>query len=381
MSLTTTETAGEEKTTYKGAIEALLTALRTANEERQRNLTALNELRRDYDALEGQRDASVTVARENVATETGARNTREAELDQTEAAHVARVQQLEADLNAKNAEIARVQQELTAQIEALRKQNDVLTAINQQQADELAALRNESFDVADGEIRWVDHRSRTVWINLGRADSLPLNMTFSVWGQDANGVNRGAPKATIEVSQVADDHLGQARIVVDDAANPILPGDVISTPLWHPGRTLHVALAGEFPRDADGNSTRELVRQLVAISGGTIDAEVAEDGQVTGELSIETRYLIWGGEPLGDPEQVAPHSSLRAQADRFGVQILNLEKFLDYVGYGGTLEGVRYGLGSDPNDFLDRDGEQRVSGGTTSGLFRERRPPASAYDQ
>ena len=51
---------------------------------------------------------------------------------------------------------------------------------------QLEDVKKETFEVADGEITWVNQRNGTVWINLGRADSLGRQTSFSVYAADTN---------------------------------------------------------------------------------------------------------------------------------------------------------------------------------------------------
>jgi hypothetical protein len=81
----------------------------------------------------------------------------------------------------------------------------------------------------------VDQRSRTVWINLGRADGLDRQTAFGVYSGDADEMGKAKKKATIEVTKITGDHSAEARITEDKAADPITPGDKVFTPLWSPG--------------------------------------------------------------------------------------------------------------------------------------------------
>ena len=146
-------------------------------------------------------------------------------------------------------------------------------------------------------IAWVNLRERMVWVNLGTADKLRPQVTLSVYDKGATKVAQGDSKGSIEVLRVIEPHLAEACIVDDQVSNPILPGDVVHTPAWRPGRAVHFALAGVLDVTDDGKSDRELVVNLIHRNGGEIDAELKDDGTIQGQLTSETRYLLQGIKP------------------------------------------------------------------------------------
>ena len=143
-----------------------------------------------------------------------------------------------------------------------QRQADItsLNKIVKNQSETIIEMRDEPFEVADGRITWVNQGSATVWINLGLADGLRRQTLFSVYDMAENGVSRSERKASIEVTKVLDQHLAEARIVYDAAADPILPGDQVFSPAWRPGRKVRFALAGMFDIDGDQRSDRDLIR-------------------------------------------------------------------------------------------------------------------------
>ena len=81
----------------------------------------------------------------------------------------------------------------------------------QRQGEELDKLKGETIEVPDGEIRWVDQGSGTVWINLGSADGLKQQTTFSVYPMDLTNLAKANKKASIEVTQIRGATLGRKR--------------------------------------------------------------------------------------------------------------------------------------------------------------------------
>ncbi|MCA9124182.1 MAG: hypothetical protein H6822_20130 [Planctomycetaceae bacterium] len=263
------------------------------------------------------------------------------------------------------------------------------------QKETITELRDEPFEAPDGRIAWVNQASRTVWVNLGMADGLRRQTTFSVYDHDAMNVAPGAGgvpddeeaskrkvderKGMIEITRVIDQHLSEARIVSDYTADPILPGDQIFSPAWKPGRKVRFALVGFMDIDGDGRSDRDLVRNIIAMGGGVIDAEVHDDGVFEGELSANTRYLVRGDDPDGgDTKLLTSHSNMIKLAEDQGIQEISLLMLLDLMGYKAEVRTVGLGKNADPLQFKaePEEGRARTStSGNVSEVFKERRPP------
>jgi hypothetical protein len=247
----------------------------------------------------------------------------------------------------------------------------------------IAELQGEVAAPPDGAITEVDQRLGMVWINLGEADGLKRQVSFSVYSQDNNGVAKGNRKAAIEVVQVLGPHSAQARILEDQIKDPIIRGDQIYTPLWQPGRPERFALAGLMDIDGDGKSDRDMVRELIRMNGGVIDAEIDEAGQQIGQLSYETRYVVLGGDAASDPAA----GKMKSQAEDLGIAVLSLNKFLDHVGWKNTNQTLLYNAGRH-RDFKgpEPDGGRQPARGYTSETFRPRhprepaRPKVSTFD-
>lgn len=260
----------------------------------------------------------------------------------------------------------------------LKKLGDVVT----DQKRRIEELRDEPFEVADGRITWVNQEAGTVWINLGLGDGLRRQTLFSVYDIEDNGVTRAERKASIEVTKVLDQHLAEARIVSDVPSDPILPGDQVFSPAWRPGRKVRFALAGFLDVDGDRKSDREMIRSLLMASGAAIDAEVHDDGTVEGELTASTRYLVRGDRPTdtSDSKVLAAFTSITQQAQQLGVETIQLDKLLSWMGYKLEARTVGLGESADPLQFKAEaeGGKARTSTGNVSGKFRERTPPSPA---
>lgn len=267
-----------------------------------------------------------------------------------------------------------------------QRQADIkkLNTVIEDQSKTIVEMRDEPFEVADGRITWVNQGSATVWINLGLADGLRRQTMFSVYDMAENGVSRSERKASIEVTKVLDQHLAEARIVHDVPADPILPGDQVFSPAWRPGRKIRFALAGKLDIDGDRKSDRDLIRNLLTMSGAVIDAEVHDDGSVEGELSTSTRYLVRGDRPTegSDNKSLAAYSSMIGKAGEYGVEIIPIDKLLSWMGYNPEVRTLGLGKSADPTQFKipPPEGKARESAGNVSGKFRERQPPQRGKD-
>ena len=219
-----------------------------------------------------------------------------------------------------------------------------------------------------------------VHIDRGSAHGLRLQTRFSVWdseelasaywsqknmeikkeAEDA-GESSGAsitahpqygPKGNVEVVQILGPKQALCRITMSQNTRPILAGDKIYSPLFNRGQTMHVALVGSFDMTGRGTNDRELLKHIITSRGGEIDVEVNDEGQVTGEITPKTMWLVMGtgtseDENLSDEddEDDLPQESefakrikeeattLQAEAKRLGVQIIDQEKFYSFLGY------------------------------------------------
>ncbi len=228
----------------------------------------------------------------------------------------------------------------------------------QHQIQNLNAERKDepgSFEVADGQIIYVNQNG-TAMINLGTADSLRRQVTFSVYDADKHDAAKATKKGSIEVTRLLGDHMAEVRITKDDETNPILTGDNIYSQVWHRGKALHFALTGVIDFDGDGQSDLQLARDLIALNGGIVDAYLGDDGKVQGEITANTRYLVLGDVPnsalRGNMQQ--GYHEMSKTASLLGVQTITLPEFIDQMGYKPQDRTVHLGTGASARDFPPR---------------------------
>lgn len=257
------------------------------------------------------------------------------------------------------------------------KKVDYFRKLYEERTDQLEQATKQEFEVAEGEIRWVNQRNGTVWINLGQSDNLQRHVSFSVYNADTNDVTKAAKKASIEVTQILGEHLAEARIVEDVISDPIMPGDVIYTPLWRPGEQQHIALAGDMDIDGDGKSDLKLLLDVISMNNAVADLYVDDNGKRVGKLATTTRFLALGNEPeikKGDKgdDAVKLYSQVQRDAKQLGIKTITLNDLLKRMGFKNETHVVRFGAGLNLDDFKPRlpDGRQKVSSGNLSPLYQ-----------
>jgi hypothetical protein len=218
------------------------------------------------------------------------------------------------------------------------------------------------------------NQNGTVWINLGTADSLRRRVTFSVFDADRHDAAKADKKASIEVTQVLDNHMAEARVTQDNPINPILTGDNIYSQVWHRGKKLHFALTGVIDVDNDGVNDLQLARELIDLNGGVVDAYLKDDGKIEGEITANTRYLVLGDVPNTAVKAVMTQGfhEMSKTASSLGVQSISLPQFIDQMGYKPQDRTVQLGKGAKASDFPPRP--EKGAGPATSPASNRPRP-------
>lgn len=354
------DTQGER--THKVAINTLWQRAKDLEDER-------NKIRGEFDALQKnlldlQRQYQVQVDTQN-AGRVKAEGDLSASIknkDEEVRAKQKRIDELTQAANEAATDLENEKAARAAEVKKLENEMATLKKINDKLTEEIDKITKTSFEVADGEIRWVDNQNGRVWINLGEADNLPKRTTFSVYTKSHNGVARGSDdiKGAIEVTRIIDAHTAEARIIKDDLYQPISRGDPIFTPIWSPGRKENFSFVGIIDLDGDGKSDRQKLHELVAGAGATIDNEVDDDGKrirylkfpndfvdhgegVPG-IDVNTKFLVVGEIPdialaAKDEDKdritrILKHrKALGDEAKQQGVRVVNLNDFLSWIGY------------------------------------------------
>lgn len=329
-------------------VDKLLQAYGATEEERAniaKNLNEQNEkvlsLETQYDAKENQHRDARLKAEADLQDLIKNRDELLAAKDKEVDDWRKKYQDTRADLDNRNEELKKARERHAEEITRLE-------GINNKLNDDLDQLKQQTFEVADGYVRRVDYGANRVWVSLGRADHVRERITFSVYDRDNSALGRGQSdiKGTIEITQVIDDHLSEAKITSDSLTRPMTPGDQIYSPLWSPGRMEYFSFVGTPDIDNDGTSDRKLLHEIIKIAGAEIDNEVDEAGNRTGDgITEQTKFLVLGDIP--DPAKFAEGApekanalrvsqqlkDLRKEARLNGVRIINMNDFLSFIGY------------------------------------------------
>jgi hypothetical protein len=337
-------------------------------------LKALQKLRLDVDSLTEQNNAlqanlDSEVAQRESLRQQHARTLLEARNAQNKAESelAGLITKKEEEIEVKDAKITQLEQDYNQlQLEAEQtretlvrvekeKDNEISTLLNANGVlrERLQGIERVSFEVADGLIDFVDSGSKLVWLNLGSADRLQEKTTFSVYTKSHSGIGRDGEhgrgpediKGSIEVTKILGPHASVARVITEDFERPISKGDPIYTSLWSPGRSLAFSLVGRMDLDGDGRSNRKELHELIRIAGGTVDNEVDDEGNRTGDgISVNTKFLVIGELPdptlASSPDEQAmfekvrkAHADMEKEAHMQGVRVVSLNNFLSFVGY------------------------------------------------
>jgi hypothetical protein len=373
----------EENRFYSPVLAYLHTVIQEKNQQLAEADTTIQELKDHNAAREREKDPQIeqfqtaaAKAREDLSAEQEKFEAARAELteDKNELAAAMQKARKEADVA-----LSDVQQKLETRQKQIRGLQEATITMKSKLED----VQKETFEIAHGEIRWVNQRNGTVWINLGQADALGRQTTFSVYPADTTDVSRQGKKGSIEVIQILGDHLAEARIIEDDVSDPIMPGDKIHTPVWNPGEARRFALVPFMDIDGDGESEQDVVRNIITMNGGVIDAEVVETSggaERRGKMTINTRYLVRGEPPTdkSNQELIKEVSRIVDEAEKLGVETISYKKLLHRMGWKNTAPVTQYGSGANPNDFrpVPPEGGVRTSSGNVSEIFKPRRPRA-----
>jgi hypothetical protein len=125
-----------------------------------------------------------------------------------------------------------MEKKANAEVKTVRDRIAALSDENRQLREKLRKFEQPTIDQPQGEITWADQRSRTVWLNLGRADGLKPGVRFGVYPPEARDLDK--KKASVEVTRISGDHQSEARIVEDKTSDPITLGDTVYSRAFSP---------------------------------------------------------------------------------------------------------------------------------------------------
>jgi chemotaxis protein histidine kinase CheA len=311
------------------------------------------------------------------------------------AAQKAQFEERYAKLNAEKDEIAaQIEADRAAHEEAVSKVNADKAAMEvtlEKREREIAKLRegvpnpDQFAQPADGVLTLVNQRTGKGYINLGSADGLRPQVTFSVVSDGIADAEAAEQKGSIEVTRILDDHMSEVTITDDDPKNPLMPGDRIYSQVWDRGRVVNFGIAGFIDLDKDRKSDLQQLKNIIAANHGRVVAAPDETGKLPegAELQVDTRYLILGEYPSGAlPVHQALKESwktLSEQAESMGIETIALDEFVKLMGWRLDNRSIAMGPGGRAEDFAPRPREQEMprKTGQPAGTFRKRLPGVS----
>jgi hypothetical protein len=210
------------------------------------------------------------------------------------------------------------------------------------------------FDRPKGQIIYINRAQREVDINLGSADNVKPQLTFSVLSPDAVGKGAASKerKAAVEVVRVIGPHQSVAKYTeTAGTRDPIMKGDLLYNPAWNKTLREHIALIGVIDLNGDGlDDTPEFMRALEK-QGVIVDAYLdLRDLQMKGPgLSEKTSYLVTGDNPdLSEAISIAGRETKRdarlkevsevmgkvkSQAKDLGIFPIPAQRFMALIGF------------------------------------------------
>ena len=340
----------------KSAIGFLETQLTAADKE-------IESIKQDYSDVNQQLvDARSQYAAENDVKEKAFNDLKSDKEEQSETfkrtldSKDERIAQAERRLTSLDADLEQAKIRANVDLSEARKRADDLAQANSALQREKVLGQETLFEAEDGEVIQVP-ANNTVIVNLGSKDGLRVGTTFGVYGFDAGTNPYSRPKADVEVRRILSDDKAEAIVKRSTPGDPILAGDLLSNPVWDRGDTEGIAFVGLMFLDADDKEDNDTFERLVEENGGKIDAKMdLGTGKVVGPgINASTEYLVIGDIPEASDSEftkdynklvkdiIEARSTMLGQAKDNGVRVLDLPKFLRYMGKNIPQRTVRTG--------------------------------------
>ncbi len=121
--------------------------------------------------------------------------------------------------------------------------------------------------------------------------------------------------------------------------------------------------------NGNGSDERQRLRDLIAMNGGIIDAEIGPDGKPIGKITLNTRYVVVGDLSSSGGKSSDGSYKLLDEAKKLNVETITLTKFLDMIGYSPKIGSATLS----PEEVI-----RAPIPGTPARGFRPRMPTAPA---
>ena len=355
---------------FKDALEQMARLVDAAKKDIAPHLVAKDEGDKRADTAKAELDIVKTKYKEQSEADAKKHaDDKQSLLDQRAKVEV-QLKELTDTLKAEANKTAQVEIKKKAEIDTRDKEIDGLKKRIETLDAQLALAKPSLKDIETPDLqvrgvgRVVNRRGDLVQINLGLAQKMTPQMTFSIHAVGGDGLPLPTSKGSVEVLSVFDAG-SEGRIMIERSkSDPIQQGDVLVNPNWNPDRKRHVAITGVADLSGEGRSQMREFRQLLERQNTIIDAFLEQkdtDWEITGKgITRETNYLILGEDLPDNKDQAVAADNLRKknakmveQARQNGVFVVSLRNYLDMIGYQpprglGDSTGYRAGLTAQP---------------------------------
>jgi hypothetical protein len=130
-----------------------------------------------------------------------------------------------------------------------------------------------------------------------------------------------------------------------------------------------------------------VVRDLITSVGGIIDAEMDSQGKITGNVDLNTRYLLEGKIPK-DRAAVDGAALLISKAELAGTERMPITKFMEQSGWKDPRQVVKFGRNGTRERIPaePKDAAKRTATSKEAANFSKRKPwrppqPAASDDK
>jgi hypothetical protein len=293
------------------------------------------------------------------------------ELATAKTEHARQVEQIQSELKDERTRLTKARDDAAAVSANLQKQLTDLTdrymaekatwqkersKLDQVLASRDTELKTVSHELADmkkppsefriaARIISLSDQGKVAYADLGTKDGIVQGMTFSILGPNDMGKTTFEPKAQCTVVKIMQNSC-QIRVDQLKADSPVLVGDMLYNPVYDRTRRLSFFLVGKMDIDQSLTDNTQQLVGMIEKYGGRVDTT----------LTHQTQYLILGEQPVVPAPPSASASPMerqqyedarkrfidyadaRATAERLGVPILSLNRFIGLMGMSSAQQ-------------------------------------------
>jgi len=274
---------------------------------------------------------------------------------------LSRVNQLQADNDAKASEIANLKSQAKQTEDELKRIIELNNAIIREQRDRLAKT-DVTLDKPDGHVTFVDYERGEVHVDITRRMGAHPQMKMTVFDRGSPGIPTDRPKGTIELLQVGEQTSIGKITKTNSNIDPLRVGDIVYSPAWSANEPTKFALIGKMDVNRDGKDDRAELKRMIEEAGGRVDYDLPppDFGKESGKLTARIDWYVTDERsPLRDIYSQPSEATLTemAQFDKKrgemikearlnSIRPMPIEKLLTYLGYDfaapviGRAEGI-----------------------------------------